>query len=82
MSVTPLAYLPVYARAGPAKGARWTFAPFWFNWRDGREVDVAAGLVSLGRIVVAVCWDFGAHFGIHMVGMAMQVGRAGQVIAF
>ncbi|MEO7972010.1 MAG: FkbM family methyltransferase [Thermoanaerobaculia bacterium] len=36
----------------------------------------------LVRIRGAVCWDFGAHFGIHTVGMARQVGPEGQVAAF
>jgi FkbM family methyltransferase len=29
-----------------------------------------------------VFWDIGAHYGIHTVGMAMQVGPSGQVAAF
>jgi FkbM family methyltransferase len=30
----------------------------------------------------AVFWDFGAHFGIHTVGMAIRVGPKGQVASF
>jgi FkbM family methyltransferase len=36
----------------------------------------------LGHVDGAVCWDFGAHFGIHTIGMAMQVGPQGQVASF
>ncbi|HJX34390.1 MAG TPA: FkbM family methyltransferase [Desulfatiglandales bacterium] len=36
----------------------------------------------IGNIKGASCWDFGAHFGIHTVGLAMQVGNDGQVAAF
>jgi len=82
VSVTPLAYWPVTVRAGPAKGARWTLAPFSHNWRSGGEEDARAGLAALGRVDGAVCWDFGAHFGIHTVGMAMQVGPQGEVASF
>ena len=28
-----------------------------------------------------VCWDFGAHFGIHTVAMALHVGPSGQVVS-
>lgn len=82
ISATPLAYWPVTVRAGPAKGARWTLAPFSHNWRWGGEEDSSAGLEALGHVTGAVCWDFGAHFGIHTVGMAMQVGPQGQVASF
>lgn len=56
--------------------------PFSANWRIGGEKDLAAGLARLHRVEGAVCWDFGAHFGIHTVGMAMQVGASGQVVGF
>jgi len=79
---TPIAYWPVRVRRGPARGARWTLLPFSANWRTGGEGDLAAGLACLGRVEGAVCWDFGAHFGIHTVGLAMQVGPEGQVVAF
>jgi FkbM family methyltransferase len=82
VAATPLAYFPVRVRAGPAKGARWTLAPFSYNWRRGGERDLAAGLERLRNTTGATCWDFGAHFGIHSVGMAMQVGPTGQVAAF
>lgn len=78
---TPLAYLPVRVRSGPAKGAKWTLAPFSYNWRRGGEDDLAPGLALLHK-PGAVCWDFGAHYGIHTVGMAMHVGPGGQVCAF
>lgn len=79
---SPLQYWPVAVKAGLAKGARWTVAPFSANWRHGGEVDVAAALALLPRVRGATCWDVGAHFGIHTVGLAMQVGPEGQVCAF
>lgn len=79
---TPLSYFPVTVRKGPAKGARWTFLPFSYNWREGGEVDVQKGLEIAGDLKGKVCWDFGAHFGIHTVGMAMLVGSEGQVDSF
>jgi FkbM family methyltransferase len=82
ISATPMAYFPVRVRAGPAKGAKWTLAPFSYNWRHGGENDLEPGLSLLPNIIGAVCWDFGAHFGIHTVGMAMQVGPMGQVASF
>ncbi|MEO8276033.1 MAG: FkbM family methyltransferase [Thermoanaerobaculia bacterium] len=82
LSSSPLAYFPVKVRRGPARGARWTLLPFSANWRLGGEADLAAGLALLSSLRGSVCWDFGAHFGIHAVGMAMQVGSEGQVVAF
>src|SRR5450759_75200 len=82
IAATPMAYFPVRVRTGPAKGAKWTLAPFSYNWRCGGENDLEAGLSRLSSVKGAVCWDFGAHFGIHTVGMAMQVGPAGQVASF
>ena len=79
---TPLSYLPVTVRKGPAKGARWTLLPFSYNWRQGGEGDVQQGLEMAGGLDGRVCWDFGAHFGIHTVGMAMLVGDRGQVASF
>jgi FkbM family methyltransferase len=82
VSATPIAYFPVRVRAGAAQGARWTLAPFSYNWRCGGENDLEPGLAQLPSVKGAVCWDFGAHFGIHTVGMAMQVGPTGQVVSF
>src|ERR1700729_2491433 len=83
ISATPLAYYPVRVRCGLAKGARWTFAPFSANWRyGGAEQDVEAGFAILPNPKGAVFWDFGAHFGIHTVGVAMHIGPGGQVAAF
>lgn len=82
LAASPLAYFPVRVRKGPAKGARWTLAPFSYNWRAGGEADLRAGLEKMRCLEGAVCWDFGAHFGIATVGMAMQVGPEGQVVAF
>jgi FkbM family methyltransferase len=83
ISATPLAYCPVRVRRGLAKGAIWTLMPFSANWRlGGTERDVEAGLTCLRNVNGAAFWDFGAHFGIHTVGIAMQVGPDGQVAAF
>ena len=82
LSSSPLAYLPVRVRRGPARGAQWTLLPFSNNWRQGGEGDLEPGLARLACVVGSVCWDFGAHFGIHTVGMAKQVGLSGQVAAF
>jgi FkbM family methyltransferase len=82
IAATPLTYFPTRVRTGPAKGARWTLGPFSHNWRCGGEADLVAGLSWLSNLKGAVCWDFGAHFGIHTVGMAMQVGIGGQVVSF
>lgn len=82
IAATPLAFFPTHVRRGPARGAKWTLAPFSSNWRLGGENDLEAGLSRLAIKVGAVCWDFGAHFGIHTVGMAMQVGESGQVCSF
>jgi FkbM family methyltransferase len=43
---------------------------------------MAAAVEMLGNIKGGSCWDFGAHFGIHTVGLAMQAGSDGQVAAF
>jgi FkbM family methyltransferase len=82
IAATPVAYFPVKVRAGAARGAKWTLAPFSSNWRFGGEGDLLPGMSRLPNLVGAVCWDFGAHFGIHSVGMAMQVGNTGQVASF
>ncbi|MGA3309579.1 MAG: FkbM family methyltransferase [Xanthobacteraceae bacterium] len=82
VSATPLAYWPVTVRSGPATGAKWTLAPFSHNWRSGGEKDTEVALAVLGEVRRAVCWDFGAHFGIHTVAMAMQIGPEGQVASF
>ncbi len=82
LAMSPFAYVPTRVREGPAKGAKWTLAPFSYNWRAGGERDLRVGLAKLPHPDGAVCWDFGAHFGIATVGMAMQVGPRGQVVAF
>ena len=46
------------------------------------EGDLEAGLAQMRNIRGAVGWDFGAHFGIHTVGMAMQFGPEGEVASF
>jgi FkbM family methyltransferase len=82
LCMTPLQYLPVRVRRGLAAGARWTFLPYSYNWRWGGESDIVTAVGMLGDIRGASCWDMGAHFGIHTVGLAMQVGPEGQVAAF
>jgi FkbM family methyltransferase len=83
LAATPLAYCRVRVRAGFAKGAQWTLLPFSSYWRlGGAEQDVLAATSYLPTLNGIVFWDFGAHFGIHTVGMGMQVGPTGQVAAF
>jgi len=83
LAATPLGYCRVRVRAGLAKGAQWTLLPFSSYWRlGGAEQDVLAATSYLPTLNGTVFWDFGAHFGIHTVGMAMQVGPTGQVAAF
>jgi FkbM family methyltransferase len=80
---TPIGLSPVRVRRGLAKGARWTMLPFSSYWRHGEsEVDVLAATSFFPALDGLVFWDFGAHFGIHTVGMARQVGLTGQVVAF
>ena len=79
---SPLQHWPVTVRAGLAKGARWTAFPFSANWRLGGEVDVARCVAMAGDLAGRTCWDLGAHFGIHTVGLAMCVGPTGEVAAF
>jgi len=47
-----------------------------------READVQTALSRLGRTKGIVFWDIGAHFGIHSIGVAMQCGPTGRVVAF
>lgn len=82
LSQTPLQYWPVRVRQGIACGARWTLLPHSANWRLGGERDIELALRLHGGLCGAVCWDLGAHFGIHTVGLAMQVGSKGQVSGF
>jgi FkbM family methyltransferase len=82
LCMTPLQYLPVRVRRGLAKGAWWTFLPHSHYWRFGGESEIVAAMEMLGNVNSTSCWDFGAHFGIHTVGLAMRVGNDGQVAAF
>lgn len=79
---TPLADFPVRIRSGPAQGARWTLFPFSMYWRLGGDTEVVAAAKFLPQIRGSVFWDFGAHFGIHSVEMALKVGPGGQVVSF
>jgi FkbM family methyltransferase len=82
VSTTPLAYFPVRVRRGPAKGARWTLFPFSHYWRNGGDPDLEIALRFAADLIGKCCWDFGAHFGICAVGLAMRVGPTGMVAAF
>src|SRR5471030_3056217 len=82
VGASPLQYWPVTVRAGLAKGARWTAFPFSANWRIGGESDVAHCVARAGDLGGASCWDLGAHFGIHTIGLAMCVGPSGQEAGF
>jgi FkbM family methyltransferase len=82
LCMTPLQYLPVRVRRGLAKEAWWTFLPHSHYWRFGGESEIVAAMEMLGNVNSTSCWDFGAHFGIHTVGLAMRVGNDGQVAAF
>ena len=82
MTETGLQFCPVRVRAGLAKGAWWTAFPFSSNWRCGGEPEIERALRLLRQTKGAVCWDLGAHFGIHTIGLALEVGPHGQVCAF
>jgi hypothetical protein len=83
LAATPLAHIPVRVQSGFAKGSRWTLLPFSTYWRyGGGERDVEIAVSYIPDLTGLVFWDFGAHFGIHTVGMAKQVGPLGQVAAF
>lgn len=69
-------------RRGLAKGARWTLLPHSANWRIGGEREIEMALRIHGNLEGGCCWDLGAHFGIHTVGLSMLVGPAGQDAAF
>jgi FkbM family methyltransferase len=81
-AASPLADIPVTVRRGPIRGARWTLFPFSMYWRSGGDTEVATAASRLRHLAGAVFWDFGAHFGIHTIGMSLKVGPAGQVVAF
>jgi FkbM family methyltransferase len=82
LCMTPVQYIPVRIQKGPAKGARWTLLPYAFLWRSGGERDIVTAFGMLGELRGACCWDFGAHFGIQTLAMAMRVGKDGEVAAF
>jgi FkbM family methyltransferase len=35
----------------------------------------------LNKVEGAVCWDLGAHFGVHAIGLAFHVGTSGEIVA-
>src|ERR1700719_4272342 len=82
LSRTPLQYWPVRVRRGIAIGARWTLLPHSANWRQGGETDIELALGFHGNLSGAVCWDVGAHFGIHTIGLAIRAAAGGEVCAF
>ena len=79
---SPLADLSVRIRSGPARGMKWTLFPFSQYWRLGGDADVVVAAEFLPEIRESVFWDFGAHFGIHTIAMALKIGAAGQVASF
>lgn len=79
---SPLADLPVSILRGPARGAKWTLFPFSMYWRLGGDTDILTAAGFLAEIRGSVFWDFGAHFGIHSIAMAMKIGPTGQVASF
>ena len=81
LGASPLQYWPVTVRAGLAKGARWTAFPFSANWRQGGEPDLGDVVRAIGGVDGMSCWDLGAHFGIHTVGLACAAGSEGEVAA-
>lgn len=78
----PMQCIPVYVLHGLAKGAKWTVMPYSCYWRTGWDLSILPALKIIGDIRGLSCWDFGAHFGIYTVGLAMRVGPDGQVAAF
>jgi FkbM family methyltransferase len=82
LGASPLQFWPVTVRAGLAKGARWTAFPYSSNWRTGGEPDLATCVSRAGDLRGASCWDLGAHFGIHTIGLARSVGPSGAVVGF
>lgn len=76
-------YFPVMILRGPARFSWWTLYPHSSYWRrGGHEPEIAGAIAMLGELTGKVAWDLGAHFGIHTVGFARQVGCSGQVVAF
>jgi FkbM family methyltransferase len=82
LATSPFADIPIRIRHGPAKGAQWTLFPFSMYWRLGGDLEVAVAAGRLPLLEGASFWDFGAHFGIHTVAMALKIGPAGEVAAF
>jgi FkbM family methyltransferase len=80
MRCTGLQYLPVRARGGLIRGARWTLYPFTSYWRGTSDRE-AAKWIDRFCVSGAVAWDLGAHFGLYTVGMARRVGATGQVVS-
>ena len=78
-----LGLFPVLVRRGLARGAWWSVYPHSSYWRHGGNDDAVAEIVRRhGARPGLVCWDIGAHYGIHAVGLARAVGPAGRVEAF
>jgi FkbM family methyltransferase len=80
LAMTGLQYLPVRARGGLIRGARWTLYPFTSYWRGTSDLEAARWVDRFCR-PGGVAWDLGAHFGLYTVGMALRVGSAGQVVS-
>jgi FkbM family methyltransferase len=74
-------------RGGPLAGTQMLLAPAvldaWREMAEGTYDDFIFQAVR-SRVDLAgrVCWDLGAHFGYHSMGLAVLVGPAGKVLAF
>lgn len=80
LGTTGLQYLPVRARGGLIRGARWTLYPFTSYWRGTSDLEAVQWIDRFCR-PGGVAWDLGAHFGLYTVGMARRVGATGQVVS-
>jgi FkbM family methyltransferase len=80
LGASSLQYLPVRARGGLIRGARWTLYPFTSYWRGTSDLEAVRWIDRFVR-PGGVAWDLGAHFGLYTVGMATRVGATGQVVS-
>ncbi len=74
-------------RGGPLAGHQMLLAPTALDaWREMAEGTYDDFLFQAVRKEVdltgKVCWDLGAHFGYHSMGLAVLAGPAGNVVAF
>jgi FkbM family methyltransferase len=76
--------IPITARSGALKGARWTLYPWSSYWKGTHEPAIQEAMAGLGDgdIKGWSCWDLGAHFGFYSVALSIRVGPGGQAAAF